>query len=345
MASVSNTHLILSMLQLIPRHPETINTIELREKLMDKEAMDIPLRNLQRYLNQVRGHFGLDCKDSSPGKPKQWFIANIERRASRKLSLTQSLCQILSRSRLETSTAPALVKILTPFFKSAFESLERNEDVPANWSSKFRYFEVESYGVKPDISSDVINVIAECLLLEKQLELVYKSNLERVPSTLKVFPLAVVMRGHDLFLVALDESNTSGIAKHYAMHQIDICENMNLDISDKLKPVKESFELNKYCENSNIAKMYQPDLLSMSAKIKPGIWRYLEDNPISEDQVLKELPDSDDKILECSVRNDQQLRRWILNCTDGITILEPRALHDEIQDTVVKMANNYRVKH
>ncbi|MNG31523.1 hypothetical protein D3C84_1173450 [compost metagenome] len=67
----------------------------------------------------------------------------------------------------------------------------------------------------------------------------------------------------------------------------------------------------------------------------------LSENALSKDQVLEPTADGGGT-LECSIIESQGLKLWILAQGDGVEVLAPQALRDEIGQKAQRMAALYQ---
>ena len=345
MSSISNTRLIISILQHVPRHPGAISVSELRERLLEGEGMDIPVRNMQRYLAQVKGHFGLDCEDAEPGKAKKWFVENVERRDPKRNTMpaSKAFSYILVQKLLTTVAPKTLSKELEPHFNHARFSLISKGKGFADWDKKVRVIDDNLALNNQPMAQSTYETIVEGLLSETQLDVVYKPANAAHPTKYRVSPLGLILKGSQQLLVCVDERCSVRKPKHLYLNCIWECDGTSSPVESSFLIGDDAFDLNEYCEKSRLSKAVKDEKITLIAEVDSRMWDELEDRPISENQKVDSKTDGDNerKILSATLDDNQALRRWLLGWADAITVLEPAALRNEIQEATVNSANNY----
>ncbi len=346
MSTLTNTRLIISILQQIPRHPGSISVSALREKLQEKEQVDIPVRNMQRYLSQVKGHFGLDCMDAEFGNAKMWFVENVERRNPDRVHMPtpRAVSHVIAQQLLEHVAPKPILKSLESVFKQAHTSLSPSGGFCVELSKKVKVIQDGLPTIKKSVTQEVIDVALECILCETQVDIVYQPEKSVHPKKYRVSPLAIVVKGASQYLVCIDERSASDKPRHFLFNHLLECESTQTDIDRKYLVGSTAFELNKYCESEGLETNYSSKTITLIAEVKSEAWQSILDHPISEDQRLDAKTDGDtqNKILSATVNNSYELKRWIFSHSNNITVLEPFSLRNSIQEGSINTVDNYQ---
>lgn len=346
MSTISNTRLIISILQQIPRHPANISINELREKLLQAEGLDIPIRNMQRYLSQVKGHFGLDCEEVEAGKANRWFVENVERRSANRsvMPSAQAISYVMANQMLEGIAPSSILRQLEPAFKQALASLSSANKGYATWDKKVKVVPDSLPMIKQPVSQGIIDTAVDCILRETQLEIIYTPRGATNPKKYKISPLGMVVKGPKQYLVCMDESSSKKTPKHFLLNRVQDCSDTHDSIDKNLLTGDKAFDLERYCQRGQLDILYDQEPITLIAEVKPRVWKTIQDNPISEDQKLAPKTDGDTEnmILSATVANNYELKRWILSYSHHITVLEPQVLREKIQENSVNAASNYQ---
>lgn len=79
--------------------------------------------------------------------------------------------------------------------------------------------------------------------------------------------------------------------------------------------------------------------MRLEAALSDGLAQILRETPLSEDQEIKEQDDAVN--LTATVADSWQLRWWILSQGDGIEVVAPEELREEIALSLKRAAGQY----
>jgi len=175
------------MLRMIPRYPHKISIQAIRGQLAD-EGFQITERTLQRDLSELSHVFPLTVDDRE--KPYGW---SWDREAKSFdlpcLTSTEALMLVLAERHLGQIMPGSTIEALRPYFKSARErfSSESSPHPARSWFDKIRSVPATQPLIPPQVDAEVLRVVTDALLKERQLNITYRkkssSKRKTTPST------------------------------------------------------------------------------------------------------------------------------------------------------------------
>jgi predicted DNA-binding transcriptional regulator YafY len=171
------------------------------------------------------------------------------------------------------------------------------------------------------------------LLRDRQLRLHYmKRDARRATVYESVHPLAIVQRGGLIYLVAMfgDYDDVRTIA----LHRLQLAE-MRYEAA-RASP---GFSLDAYIASGQFG-VIAGDPIRLHAVFSRAAGEHLYETPLVSGQVL-ETGDNGAVRLTATVPHTRSLVWWLLGFGDGVEVLEPAALREEMARTTKRMAEVY----
>ncbi len=313
---------------LVSKKSPGITTKDLLDKL-HVLGFGITKRTVERDLAELGRAFQIICNDK--GMPYGWYWDANNKLDLPIISLVESLSLRLVEELLKPLLPQAILNSLQTYFLQAqakLDILQKNNAV-ANWQDKVRHVPPTLPLLPPDINPDVLDTVQQALLYDQQIEIEYETD---KCSRQTLHPLALVQRGSVTYLVATAFNYQD--ARIYALHRIHSAANTG-------RPVKrpEDFDLDAYIA-SGAFQFGGGENLYVKVEIWEGLAHILQETPLSLDQQIQQ--DDGAFTLTATVADSWQLRWWILSQGDGIEVIEPVMLREEILEVLKRTLENYR---
>lgn len=320
------------MLRRVPRYPQKITVQDIRRGLAES-GFDITERSIQRDLNDLSEVFPLFCDDRE--KPYGWSwqkdAASFDLPG---LSVPEALTLAMAEQHLRDLLPAPMVDQLQPYFKAARKRLDV-EPTPhrgRSWLDKVRSVPPTQPLLPPRIDPVVQHVISEALLYEKQVSIRYRKREEKTAVEYRVHPLALIQRGPMLYLYCrfFDYED----ARMLALNRI-----VSAELLDDRAVYPKEFSIDRQVD-LGIWGFGSGEKIKVELIFQEGYGSHLYETPLSNDQVIEELPDKDLRVT-ATVADTPQLLWWLLGFGEGVEVIAPIALRDHIHATVQEMSKTY----
>ena len=316
---------LIETLRQLPRYPKVITTQELRDRLAAR-GFDVDIRTIQRNLNDLSRYYPL-CNDEK--KPQGWCwmqdaaIADLP-----SMDPATALAFRLARLHLAPLLPATLLAQFDPYLKAADRALG-NHNPTYRWADKVRIVPNGLALLPQTGDAKVMATVGEALLRECCFTAHYRNRDDAERTFQRVHPLALVLRGPALYLLAtLDD--------YEDIRQLRVHRFLSAELlPDQPRRLPESFDLDAYIRTGGF-EYPEGGPIQLVALFQRGAARHLQETPLSVDQ---RIVDEDDwrVRLTATVNDTSLLRWWLLGFGAGVEVLEPAALREEMADTARRM--------
>lgn len=312
----------LTMLQLIPRSPGRISTPVLLEKLRER-GFQVDMRSLQRDLrDRLALHFPLICDDSS--KPYRWFFDRDFHCNLPALDVPSALTLVLGEEYLKGLLPPVVVGQLAPQFRDARQLLDGLEaNGLSQWAKRVRAIPNGKTLIPAPLDEDTWQVVSEALLSHRAVDVTYRSRSADERKQLTLHPQGMVSRHSVTYLLAT--VNDYDDIRQFALHRIE-----QVSLSKAKWRDAEGFCIDDYIASGAFGYLLSKEPVLLKARIEPHVAWLLSETPLSNEQSLTQLADTDWQLLEAWVPDEQQTLRWLKALGASVEVLEPLAWREEI---------------
>lgn len=331
---VSTVHRQWMILKYLSRSAEHKTTEEILDYLT-AEGVNQTLRTVQRDLAFLADIFPLQC-DRDGHEVRWYWLRDSRTELMAGLSFSDSISLLLVKSSLTSLLPKLLFKGLESQFSLAASTLSKSKAL-ANWSQKFASVGPELSSSPPTIDEQVLERVQNAVLREQQLEVSYQAIHQSEPKTYQLVPLALLLRGQVLYLLATVGEHTD--VRRFAMHRMLAAElygEANL---------KRDFKLQGYLDAGGMQFTSESSagLITFKARVKVQQANHLEEQPLSGDMQLSKIND-EWCLLTATVIDSWQLRWWIMSHAANIEVLEPAALRQEIKHQLSEAMSHYKTE-
>lgn len=192
----------LLMLEILKRIPSNYSvTAEHLQQQLAEQGTKRDLRSIQRHLQTLCDHFGIDCNKRS--KPYSYRWKNAPRGiAMAALTPQESLLLKLARDHLRALLPPRLDKSLAGFFEQAERNLGPSGDLlqERDWLRKVRIVPTSQPLLPPEVRPEVFEAVTDALFQNHYLDIVYRNASGNTVDN-KVMPLGIAQQGPRMYLV------------------------------------------------------------------------------------------------------------------------------------------------
>ena len=330
----------LVLLRLIPRAPASISTTQLLNALAE-EGFDITLRQLQRDLDgKLSDRFDLICSKDDPDetiskqRPYRWSYQPHVRPGLPAMSSAEALAMQLSEGHLRHLLPPGVLALLEPHFAEARKTLERRSgNVLNRWAQRMRSLPNGKALLPASVDEQVWENVATALLEQRQLQMDYFSRVKGEVKTMTLHPKGLASRGPATYLFA-SVGDYSDV-RHFALHRIQRAEVMDAIARD------DDFDMDDYLPKAAFTPRQGTGTVQLVADVHPDTAGILLETPLSEDQTLEPLPESDWLRLTASAANDQETLWWVMSMGQNIVIISPMEWRHKIVEELKFLSEKY----
>ncbi len=327
MPSASTPQSLARLLELLSALPtgRSAAPSELRQALADR-GYAVDTRTVQRDLRLLQQHFAIDCDERS--KPHGWrWRSMTARQAVQGLSTPEALSLVLADQHLRAVLPASWSSSLDDLFAQARHALDGLAPAaPSRWAAKVRVIPNGLSQRAPRMAEPgAMSEVAEALMHDRQLDLRYRRGSDQRPASYRLHPVGLLLRGAQLYLVALLHGKLSERPRLFALHRVLAAERRpeaatlppGVDMDAALAQGRGQF-----------GSADAP--LALQLICSAALAAVLQEAPLADDQRLQARGDGRFE-LHASLRASWELRWWLLGHIDEIEVLAPPSLRDELR--------------
>lgn len=323
----------LKLLHFLPREPHK-TTAQLLSKKLEHAGFIISERSVQRDLNELAINFEITCDE---GRPFYWYwlkdasvydLPHMDKNIALSFYLSEQFSQKLM--------PPSIAHHLAPNFKHAKSVLDdKKQNSLKKWRDRIRVLSRTQPLLSPKISENTIEVVYQALLEGKKFSVTYTPRHSDKIKQYEVSPLGIVLRDQLVYLVAT--------LWRYEK-PIQLLLNRMSDAKALEQPIIDNdFNLDDYIAEGHFEYLASEGDISLHLNISKFSLMAFEETPLSKDQTIKPLDDGHYLVI-ASVKDTHQLRWWLMGFGDGIEVLKPLSLRNEMSNMAKSMVNVYKGK-
>lgn len=320
----------ISMLQLIPRYPRNVSTLDLQQKLKDI-GFDINLRSIQRDLEKLSASFPLVCDENT--KPFKWsYSEDSSVSLLPAMDIPSAITLELARSYLKPLLPPRVLDHLKPYFKEAQDVLKRNGKPISHWPQKIRFISRGFIGERPEINPEHLEKLAEAILKQEKCQSVYKARKWSEPETLIIHPLGLVYRDPNTYVLAEIEGRES--VRQLSLHRFKSLKIMNENFD-------RDFNIDEFIDSGEMHILHSKKKINLSIICKKPMMSHLFETPIDGSQIISDENENQFKI-DVDLPDSVDLRWWLIAQSNYVQIIKPNWLKDEIVHSLKQGIENQK---
>lgn len=330
--SLETLHRQWQTLRLIPRHPRKITGRELTDRLVNA-GFTVTKRTVERDLQTLSAFFPLVVDSRSMPYGWSWDkgAAALDVPA---LSPTEAISFLMLREYMTPLIPASLLDQLAPYFGMAEQCLmaQGTASPLRGWLKKIAIVPVAQPLLPPAITANALASLQDALLRNVQVRIRYLRRGEKAETEYTAHPLGLVQRGGVLYLVAtLFDYDDIRLLVVHRMRQVEA-------LDDNARRLK-GFDLAAYIAEGHFG-FGSSIPLDVVLRFDREAGEHLWDTPLATNQKIDELPDGRLEV-RATVADSLQFRWWLLGFGEGIEIVEPKPLREELAGRLRRAADRY----
>ncbi|HIJ87486.1 MAG TPA: WYL domain-containing protein [Desulfuromonadales bacterium] len=321
---------LLLVLRMIPRRGR-ISTTEIQGRLKAEHSITIELRTVQRDLVDLSRLYPL-VSDGERSAGWSW----MEDAPSLDLPIMDpfaALTFLLVRDSMTRMLPRAALTALSGYFRTADERLKKLPNSPlSHWPDKVRMVSRSLNFEAPNIDKTVLDSLYEALQHGQCFELEYRVRSGKDKKYV-VNPLGLVFVDNLIYLVATlyDYGDVKQLLAH-RMKSIRL-------LPDRPATIPDGFTLQGYIDSGEFGYPLG-GMIQLKSLFDKGAAPYLYETKLASNQKLTEQSDGK-LLLEVTVRDDIQLRRWLKGFGEQVEVVEPAELRQVFINSIQSLVTMY----
>lgn len=311
----------LVLLGLIPRYPKSASVQELKTAL-EQRGFSVTARTLQRDLGEkLSTRFPLISQND--GQTLRWSFDSQAQITLPATDTAAALAMNLAEGQLKHLLPPGVLALLEPQFATARNHLQSLQHNPlTRWAQRVRSLPNGKTLLPASVDGQVWESVATALLEQRQLQVDYFSRVKGEVKTMTLHPKGLASRGPASYLIASVGDYTD--VRHFALHRIQRAEVLNAPARD------DEFDMDAYLPTAAFTPRQGTGMVELVADVHPDTAGILQETPVSEDQTLEPIPESNWLRLSASVADDQETLWWVFGLGEKILLHEPAPMRQAI---------------
>lgn len=323
---------LFSLLRLIPEYPRYTTAPTLHEKLRER-GFSVDLRTVQRDLQRLSGPFSL--LDQDEGGRKQWSHSKNAPLDLRDMEPATALALYLAEGHLKNLLPQSVLDLLGPQFNKARNYLgELEQNHLGHWARSVRALPNGKALLPAPVAADTWRAVSTALLERKQLDIEYLSRSKADTKRLLIHPVGLISRHSTSYLIGSVDGYDD--LRQFALHRIK-----NAQCQGEPSRERPDFEVDNYIRQ-DLNAMAPIEQVALVADISPQIAWLLNETPLSPEQSLESLPDSDWKRLRAMVPDDQETLWWVFGLGENVRVHSPTDWVDAVKARTALTATLYQ---
>lgn len=277
--------------------------------------------------------FALQCDDRRA--PYRWCFMRNSPTDLPAMDTPTALALSMAEGHLNKLLPQSVLDLLTPQLIRAsqhLDSLSRND--LAHWSRRVRALPNGKVLQPACVSPEVWRYVSTALLERKQLQIDYLSRSKSKVKSMLIHPVGLVSRQSVSYL--LGTVNSYSDIRQFALHRIKQITSLDTPANEQT-----DFDIDRYIQSGGFNEPQPVEEVELIANISPEIAWVLNETPLSQEQSLEPLENSDWQRLRAWVPQDQETLWWVFGLGENIILLKPKSWNQIIKTKPNSMAKLY----
>ncbi len=315
-------------------------------KDLKEQGYAVEVYSIRRDLKSLlETHQQLECNDNSNqagesrnGLAHGYRWVGKDNQTHSGITLPEALSLVMVERYLSQSLPVVLTRSLHDIFNKAHQTLELHKKSRiTEWPEKFCVIQPAQPLIPPELSYEILVVIHEALLNDKQLRVTYRAAVrpDAKAKEYRLHPLGLIQRGPVTYLAAM--TNDYENVYFYALHRMQVAQVLEHDCRQN-----PAFNLADFARKQG--HFGSAAVIHFKARICNHLALILEETRLSENQRISPVNDSGFREITADVANTWQLRWWILGECDRIEVLAPEELRLQIAESISRCHQQYLPK-
>ena len=324
-----------ALLKCLPDHRNSRSTEEIW-RLVAADMHDVSKRTVERDLECLASIFPIGMR--SEGRTNFWYWESSAKMWIPGITDDEALTLHMAERNLNMLLPEGSMEKLAPYFAVARERLETQPKSIRPWTKKFRLVPSGQFRQPAGLFPDVLRIVRDALLRDKQLVLSLRDPVEGQGDTLLVNPLTLVQQGNDLHLLYSRFGQTT--VEHMRLQHI---ESAAISLSTFDGP--QDFDPDAYIRFGALtARADLPipvgDWIEFSGVFAERIGDLINETPLSRD--FRCFPEEDGRLrINAVIIFTSDLVDWLLSLGPDVQVTQPASLRRYIAQRVTQAAALY----
>jgi len=331
-------------LEAIQRLSKTRSWVTQRDLLVDLrgQGYDVQKHHVLRDLKALAQiHAELECHNDSnaeglPRRGVEFGYRWVARRAAPEtgLSIPEALSLVLVSRYLKQALPATLGSALDRLFKRAADTLDlQQKNGAAHWKDLVGVVVPTQPMQPPRINLEVVQVVHQALIAKEQFWGQYR-NIKGGQDERLLNPLGIMVREPSIYLIAVADGYEE--PRMFAMHRF-------ISARREHSPVNEpaGFDLHTYLDEQG--NFGSGKWLTLKAIVCPNLAQILEETPLGSNQALGGADENGWTRLTVRVRDNWQLRWWLMAQADRIIVYSPKDIRNRLLDNAKRLIEQYKI--
>lgn len=323
----------LLVLRMIPHHPRSITSQQIRQRLNDDHGISVDIRTIQHDLTHIANVHPLSTLEHETPPQYCWpQDAQVELVPGH--DDDSALTWNLLAQYLEPLLPEAMNRRAQPIFDVATRYLERQgRERIKNWSNRVRMIPRAFSLQTPRIDGEVQRAVYQALWEGDALSATYLSRDAEEAKELVLHPQALIVREGVFYLIAQVDGYED--LRHFALHRMQAAESTYRDANQW-----PDFDLDDYIEKGAFSYP-QGGQIDLVLKCDAEVAKHLFETPLTPEQITEVLPDGRVEV-RASVLDSQQLRWWIQGFGAHMEVVAPDHLRAHFKGVSQQLSERYQ---
>lgn len=324
------------LLKLIPQRPPGMTARQLLDGL-EARGYTVSKKTVERDLVELSVIFPLESAGKT--KPYHWHWSRDAKLDLPGVNLTEALTLVLVQQTMSGLMHRSLLAPLKGRVEAAKQLLREVKGLTnkADWAAKIHWVPRDLTLRAPSVKPAALEQVQDALLMDRQLDIEYRSLQDAAPSWRTVNPRMLLLKGSVMYLLA-DNLEAKGKpndhpVKQYALHRIHATRASNRPL------VPRFFNLAGYMRKEE-HEVGNRRGIRLRVKVSADLAKILRETPLAPTQRIKTGP-AGEIVVEAAIRNTPALRRWILGHGPAVEVLGPSGLRAVIRGKLKAAAAAY----
>jgi predicted DNA-binding transcriptional regulator YafY len=320
-----------ALVRKIPRQPLRKTAGQLTSELAS-EGFAVQKRTVERDLIALSEVFpAIECDERD--RPFGWSWARDAVSVQLPgMTASQALVFQMVAQFLKPLLPGSTYESLQPFFAAAREKLGDLSPL-SSWQDKVRVVHPAQTLIPPNVNAAVHRAVTEGLLVNRQMEIVYRKRGKPDTVTHVVNPLGLVQRGPVAYFVV----NQSKDPFYLAMHRIS-----RASLLEAPAQPPSSFDLDRLIASGGLG-FGNGKPIRLNAVFRDPAAEHLQESPLSADQTLVRLHDGKTRVT-ATVPHTQQLEWWLMAFGDQVEVKGPAPLRRRFATVARATSRQYSMR-
>ena len=270
-------------------------------------------------------------------KPINWRIKKEWQDKIGGMTDAEALMIVLAAKHLQQALPATLTTTLQDLLVLAQKNLnakhQQKDNHHAKWLDKIRVIPSQQPQLVPHIKADIQAVLTEALLNNQPVSAVYKGC-----ELAKLSPLAVIVRGHVLYLAATRDDETE--VKHFALHRFESVKLLYGEVFNQ----PDNFDVDVLLAQGwgDFQENINQKMIRLECWCDWDLKNHLVEMPLTKKQWIDFAnPANGRYVLKAALPYTWQLLQWLLSQGSKIEVIKPVWLREKLHQEIQAMLKNY----